>query len=78
VASLPQLLLQCCQFAALPGAAQDSIVADADTPTLSFRGRPGSGICCTVMSQLIFFVILKDLSKFTPMNAINEIELKLP
>jgi hypothetical protein len=30
------------------------------------------------MNQLIFFVILKDFSKFTPMNAINEIELKLP
>jgi hypothetical protein len=30
------------------------------------------------MSQLIFFVLLKDFSKFTPMNAINEIELKLP
>jgi hypothetical protein len=26
VASLPKLFLQCCQFAALPGAAQDSIV----------------------------------------------------
>jgi hypothetical protein len=53
-------------------------LADADTPTLLFCGRPGSGICYTVMSQLIFFVLLKDFSKFTPMNAINEIELKLP
>jgi hypothetical protein len=78
VASLPKLFLQCCQFATLPGAAQDSIVADATPPTFSLVGRPGSGICCTVMSQLIFFVILKDLSKFMPMNAINEIELKLP
>jgi hypothetical protein len=25
-----------------------------------------------------FFALLKDFSKFTPMNAINEIELKLP
>jgi hypothetical protein len=53
-------------------------LADADTPTLSLPGRPGSGICYTVLSQLIFFVILKDFSKFTAMNAINEIELKLP
>jgi hypothetical protein len=30
------------------------------------------------MSQLIFFALLKDFSKFTPMNEINEIELKLP
>jgi hypothetical protein len=34
VASLPKLLLQCCQFAALPGAAQDSIVGGCDTPNL--------------------------------------------
>jgi hypothetical protein len=78
VALLPKLFLQCCQFAALPSAAQDSIVADATPPTFSLIGRPGSGICCTVMNQLIFFVILKDFSKFTLMNAINEIELKLP
>jgi hypothetical protein len=32
--SLPQLLLQCCQFAVLPGAAQDSIVGGCDTPNL--------------------------------------------
>jgi hypothetical protein len=57
--SLPQLLLQCSQFATLPGAAQDAIVADADTPTLLFCGRPGSGICYTVVSQLIFFALLK-------------------
>jgi hypothetical protein len=53
-------------------------LADADTPSFSLPGRPGSGICYTIMSQLIFFALLKDLSKFTPMNAINEIELKLP
>jgi hypothetical protein len=53
-------------------------LADATPPTFSLVGRPGSGICYTVMSQLIFFVLLKDFSKFTPMNVINEIELKLP
>jgi hypothetical protein len=53
-------------------------LADATPPTFSLVGRPGSGICYTVMFQLIFFVLLKDFSKFTPMNAINEIELKLP
>jgi hypothetical protein len=78
VASLPKLFLQCCHFAALPSAAQETIVADATPPTFSLVGRPGSGICYTVMSQLIFFVLLKDFSKFTAMNAINEIELKLP
>jgi hypothetical protein len=78
VASLPKLLLQCCQFAALPGAAQDAIVADATTPSFSLVGRTGLVIYYTVMSQLIFFVLLKDLSKFKAMNEIYEIELKLP
>jgi hypothetical protein len=78
VASLPKLFLQCCQFAALPSAAQDAIVADATPPTFSLVGRTGLVIYCTVMSQLIFFVLLKDFSKFTAVNAINEIEPKLP
>jgi hypothetical protein len=53
-------------------------LADATPPTFSLPGTPGSGICYTVMNQLIFFVLLKDFSKFTSMNAINAIELKLP
>jgi hypothetical protein len=70
VALLPQLLLQCSQFATLPGAAQDAIVADATPPTFSLPGRLGSGICCTVMSQLIFCPIKRFLEIYA--NACNQ------
>jgi hypothetical protein len=78
VASLPKLFLQCCQFAALPGAAQDFIVGGCDTPNLFTCRQAWFRYLLYRNVSTDFFALLKDFSKFMPMNAINEIELKLP